>query len=100
MKDKVTLTLNQLCTVARVCKKRKPELLSLLGGQQVSNTLDFTGEVILATLTLGRTQAKLIQTCILNAAQDEAISRADYITINDAFRNAYDETLRRQCGEA
>jgi hypothetical protein len=41
-----------------------------------------------------------MQTCILNAAQDEAISRADYITINDAFRNAYDETLRRKCGEA
>jgi hypothetical protein len=100
MKDKITLTLNQLCTVALACKKRKPELLALLGGQQVSNTLDFTGEVILATLTLGRTQAKQLQTCILHAAQDGAMSRDDYMTINDAFRRAYDETLRRQCGEA
>jgi hypothetical protein len=100
MKDKVTLTVGQLCTLAKACKTRQPELVALLGGKQAAGSLDFTGDEVFATLTLARSQAKKMQTCILHAAQDEEVSRVDYMNINDAFRAAYDETLRRKCGEA
>jgi hypothetical protein len=100
MKDKVTLTLKQLCTLANACTARQPELVALCGGKAFAVSIHFTGDKGTATLTLTRTQAKKMQACILDAAQGEAMGHADYITINDAFRNAYDETLRRKCGEA
>jgi hypothetical protein len=96
MKDKVTLTLDQFRTLARVCKLRKP----LLFAELRANRLDITGDEIFVVLTLGRTNAKEMQKELVYAVQAEQLYRDAYIAINDAFRNAYDETLRRQCGEA
>jgi hypothetical protein len=51
-------------------------------------------------VTVKRADAKKMQRALLYQAQLGEVSESLYTEINDCFRAAYDETLRRQCGEA
>jgi uncharacterized protein YjcR len=99
MKDKVRLKIDHVVQLAGACNIATPQLVTLLAKQSVE-TLDAADESKMVTLTLTRKQAKEMQRAILIKAQDEEISVEEYRIINDAFRRAYDETLRRKCGEA
>lgn len=91
--------------------KLKPEHVVILAGaigggrhQKLVNLL--AGDALLAAgkktvvVTVKRADAKKMQKELLYQAQIGEISESLYTEINDRFRAAYDETLRRQCGEA
>lgn len=95
MKDQVLLSLEQVVILAGSLNAEHPKLVKLLATHAA-----LAGGKGKVTITTSRTDAKKMQTAILHYAQTGKVSTATYTAINDAFRAAYDETLRRKCGEA
>jgi hypothetical protein len=91
--------------------KLKPEHVVILAGavgggmhQKLVNLLAaetrFAAGKKMVVVTVSRADAKRMQRALLYQAQIGEILESLYTEINDAFRSAYDETLRRKCGEA
>jgi hypothetical protein len=96
MKDEIKLKAEQVVTLAgAIGGGMHPQLVSLLAAQ----TLLAAGKKMVV-VTVKRADAKKMQRALLYQAQLGEVSESLYTEINDCFRAAYDETLRRQCGEA
>lgn len=91
MNDVVTMTKKQAIKLAAVLAVSKDSHLTKLVLQAVGGAV--------ATVTVKRADAKKMQSALLLAAQRGLVTKPTYMAINDAFRRAYDETLRRKCGE-
>ena len=96
MKDEIKLKPEHVVTLAgAVGGGMHQKLVNLLAAE----TRAAAGKKMVV-VTVNRADAKKMQRALLYQAQIGEISESLYTEINDTFRAAYDETLRRKCGEA